>query len=209
MTNSLSFPRQGDKLNSDFFEEYLVRLLEERDRIGLTDMIHEIDAIMITVDPGHSIRYIGELALMTPYHYLVTLESEDHWTHILRVDMNSPDFLVREVKDPAIQGVFRSLNEVYPIGMRKPNSRYMGEILRVSNLHEVVECQREREFRFFSQDQIRKLQLPGNLAISKPSPYTHNIVAYMERPTDQIRTYALGVSSIRNDVQEVLSLIHI
>lgn len=203
MTESLSFPRQGDKQNSDFFEEYLVRLLEERDRSGLTDIIHEIEAIMITVDPGHSIRYIGELSLMTPYHYLVTLESEDHWTHILRVDMNSPDFLVREVKDPSIQGVFRSLNEIYPIGMRKPNSRYMGEILRVDNLHEVVEKQKEREFRFFSQDQIRRMQLPGNLAISKPSPYTHNIVSYMERPLDQIRTYALGVSAIRDDVQEV------
>jgi hypothetical protein len=203
MTDSLSFARQGDKLNSDFFEEYLVRLLQERDQIGLTDMVYEIDAIMITVDPGHSIRYIGELALMTPYHYLVTLESEDHWTHILRVDMSSPDFLVREVKDPAIRGIFRSLNEVYPIGMRKPNSRYMGEILRVSNLHDVVECQKQRGFRFFSQDQIRKLQLPGNLAVSKPSPYTHNIVAYMERPENQIRTYALGVSSIRSDVQDV------
>lgn len=203
MTESLSFPRHGDKLNSDFFEEYLVRLLEERDHSGLTDMVHEIDAIMITVDPGHSIRYIGELALMTPYHYLVTLESEDHWTHILRIDMNSPDLIVREVKDASIHGIFRSLNEVYPIGMRKPNSRYMGEILRVSNLHDVVECQKQREFRFFSQDQIRKLQMPGNLAISKPSPYTHNIVAYIERPPEQIRTYALGVSSIRNDVQEV------
>jgi len=203
MTDSLSFARQGDKLNSDFFEEYLVRILQERDQIGLTDMVHEIDAIMITVDPGHSIRYIGELSLMTPYHYLVTLESEDHWTHILRVDMSSPDFLVREVKDPAIRGIFRSLNEVYPIGMRKPNSRYMGEILRVSNLHDVVECQKQRGFRFFSQDQIRKLQLPGNLAVSKPSPYTHNIVAYMERPENQIRTYALGVSSIRSDVQDV------
>jgi hypothetical protein len=79
----------------------------------------------------------------------------------------------------------------------------MGEILRVTDLHDVVSCQKEREFRFFSQDQIRRLQLPGNLAISKPSPYTHNIVAYMERPADQIRTYALGVSSIRDDVQEV------
>ena len=48
MTHSLSFARQGDKLNSDFFEEYLVRLLEERDRSGLTDMVHEIDAIMIS-----------------------------------------------------------------------------------------------------------------------------------------------------------------
>jgi len=203
MTDSLSFARQGDKQNSDFFEEYLVRLLEERDRSGLTDMIHEIDAIMITVDPGHSIRYIGELALMTPYHYLVTLESEDHWTHILRVDMNSPDILLREVKDPKIKGIFRSLNEVYPIGMRKPNSRYMGEVLRVTDLHNVVECQKHREFRFFSQDQIRKLQLPGNMAVSKPSPYTHNILAYMERPIEQIRTYSLGVSAIRNDVQDI------
>ncbi len=203
MINSLSFHRQGDKVNSAFFEDYLVRLLEERDQCGLTDMVHEIDAIMITVDPGHSIRYIGELALMTPYHYLVTLESEDHWTHILRVDMSSPDILLREVKDPAIKGIFRSLNEVYPIGMRKPNSRYMGEVLRVTNLHDVVECQKQREFRFFSQDQIRKLQIPGNMAVSKPSPYTHNILAYMERPVDQIRTYALGVSAIRNDVQDV------
>ena len=203
MSTSLSFPRFGDKQNSRFFEDFLVRLLEERDRVGLTDMVHEIDAIMITVDPGHSIRYIAELCLMTPYHYLVTLESESHWTHILRIDMNSPDFVVREVKDERTRGIFRSLNEVYPIGARKPNSRYMGEILRVSDLHSTVRCQEEREFRFFSQDEIRKLELPGNMAVMKPSPYTHNIVGYMERPLDQIRVYALGLSSIRSDIQDV------
>ncbi len=202
MINSLSFARHGDKQNSDFFEEYLVRLLQERDSIGLTSMIHEIDAIMITVDPGHSTRYIAELALMSPYHYLVTLESENHWTHILRIDMNSPDLLVREVKDSNIQGIFRSLNEIYPIGSHKPNSRYMGEILRVNDLHGVVQLQQERNFRFFSQNQIRKLELPGNLGVSKPSPYTHNIVAYIERPEEHLRIYALGVSSIRSDVQD-------
>ena len=200
--NSLSFTRNGDKQNSDFFEEYLVRLLEERDSIGLTDMIHEIDAIMITVDPGHSIRYIAELALMSPYHYLVTLESENHYTHILRVDMNSPDLLIREVKNSSIQGIFRSLNEIYPIGSHKPNSRYMGEILRVDDLHGVVQLQQQRDFRFFTQDQIRKLDLPGNLAISKPSPYTHNIIGYMERPQEQLRVYALGVSNIVPEVQD-------
>ncbi len=203
MTVSTAFPRQGDKENSPFFEEYLLRLLEERDRSGLTDMIDQVEAIMITVDPGHSVRYIGELTLMTPYHYLVTLESESHWTHILRVDMYSPDFLVREVKDRRTRGIFRSLNEVYPIGRHKPNSRYMGEILRVKDMHSVVECQRAREFRFFSQDETRKLELPGNLSIVKPSPYTHNIVGYMERPSDQIRTYALGISNINPEVQEV------
>ena len=44
--------------------------------------------------------------------------------------------------------------------------------------------------------------MPGNVAISKPSPYTHNVVAYMERQPDQLRVYALGISDIRSDVQE-------
>ena len=78
MSQSLSLPRYGDKENSRFFEDYLLRLLEDRDRVGLTDMIYQIDGIMLTVDPGHSIAYIAELCLMTPYHYLVTLESESH-----------------------------------------------------------------------------------------------------------------------------------
>ena len=202
MTNSLGFPRHGDKQNSEFFETFIQRLLEDRDRVGLTDMIHEIEALMITVDPGHSIDYVAELALMTPYHYLVTLESESHWTHVLRIDMDSPDFLVREVKDPNIRGIFRSLNEVYPIGARKPNSRYMGEILRVTDQHGVTALQREREFRFFSQDDVRKLELPGNVAWGKPSPYTHNLIGYMERAVDEVRVYSLGVSAIRSDVNE-------
>jgi hypothetical protein len=129
--NSLKFDRHGDKEHSPFFEENLIRLLEERDRLGLTSIIHEIDALMITVDPEHSIEYVAELALMTPYHYLVTLETEKHWTHVLRIDLNSPDILLREVKDPNFRGIFRSLNEIYPVGAKKPNSRYMGEIIRI------------------------------------------------------------------------------
>jgi hypothetical protein len=199
--NSLKFDRHGDKEHSPFFEENLIRLLEERDRLGLTSMIHEIDALMITVDPEHSIEYVAELALMTPYHYLVTLETEKHWTHVLRIDLNSPDILLREVKDPNFRGIFRSLNEIYPVGAKKPNSRYMGEIIRVSDLHSVVQMQLQREFRFFNQDEVRKLELPGNIAVSKPSPYTHNIVAYLERQADEPRVYALGVSVIRPDVQ--------
>ncbi|MEJ2479565.1 MAG: hypothetical protein P8Y78_05185 [Acidihalobacter sp.] len=202
MANSLEFARHGDKRNSEFFETYLNRLLEERDRVGLTDMIHEIEAMMITVEPGHSIAYIAELALMTPYHYMVTLESESHLTHILRIDLDSPDLLIREVKDAATRGIFRSLNEVYPVGNHKPYSRYIGEILRVDNLHQVVELQRAREFRFFTPDDVRKLELPGNLAVSKPSPYTHNIIAYMERTPEEHRVYSLGVSRIDAAAQE-------
>lgn len=198
--SSLGFPRYGDKANSAFFEEFLLKLLEERDRVGLTSAIRQIDALMITVEPGNSIAYVAEFCLMTPYDYLVTLESQDHYTHVLRIDMSAPDILIREVKDPNTRGIFRSLNEVYPIGAHKPNSRYMGEVFRVDNVHEVVELQKSRDVRFFNQDQIRRLELPGNLAVVKPSPYTHNIVGYWERPESDIRVYALGWSSIRADV---------
>jgi len=100
MTPSLSFSRAGDKKNSPEFEDYLGGLLEERDRIGLTDCIRQIDALMITVEPSHAVAYVAELCVMTPYHYLVTLESESHFTHVLRIDMSAPDLLVREVRSP-------------------------------------------------------------------------------------------------------------
>ncbi len=200
---STGLPRNGDKLNSEFFETYLPRLLEERDRCGLTDMIGGIEALMITVEPGNSIEYIAELALMTPYHYLVTLDSPRHLTHILRIDMNSPDILLREVKDPGYHDIFRNLNDLHPSGAQRPHSRYLGEILWVSDRERVLELQQAREFRFFSADALAGLDLPSNASFSKPSPYTHNVVGYMEREPNAVRVYhPLGNCSIMPHAQD-------
>jgi hypothetical protein len=201
MFDSNSFQRFGDKQNSAFFEEYLHRVLAERDRCGLTDMIGGIEALMIAVEPGKSLEYIAELALMTPYHYLVTLDGPKHMTHVLRIDMNSPDILLREIKDPDYTDLFRSLNDQYPVGSRRPHSRYLGEILRVTNRLDVVAMQQEREFRFLTMGQLTELDLPLNFSVSKPSPYTQNVVGYMERPSDGIRVYQHGVSIIMADAQ--------
>ena len=192
MLCSTALPRFGDKKNSDFFEEYLQRLLTERDRSGLTEMIGGIEALMISVEPGNSVSYIAELALMTPYEYLVTLDSDKHMTHVLRIDMNSPDILLRETKDPKHIDIFRSLNDLYPVGSRRPHSRYLGEILLTSDRHQVVALQQQREFRFFQVGQLAELDLPLNVSLSKPSPYTQNVVGYMERPVDGIRVYQHG-----------------
>lgn len=192
MICSTTLPRCGDKKNSDFFEDYLPRLLEERDRCGLTEMIGGIEALMISVEPGNSVEYIAELALMTPYQYLVTLDSEKYLTHILRIDMKSPDILLREPKSPGYSDIFRGLNDLYPVGARRPHSRYLGEILLATDRHQVVAMQQEREFRFFTFGQLAELDLPLNVSLSKPSPYTQNVVGYMERPLDAIRVYQHG-----------------
>jgi hypothetical protein len=76
MTASLSFARAGDKQNSPQFEDHLGRLLEERDRIGLTEAIRQVDALMITVEAQPLGRPCRRVCVMTLYHYLVTLESE-------------------------------------------------------------------------------------------------------------------------------------
>ena len=192
MPCSTNLPRFGDKKNSEFFEDYLTRLLEERDRSGLTDMIGGVEALMISVEPGNSVEYIAELALMTPYQYLVTLDSEKHLTHVLRIDMNSPDILLREPKNPGYSDIFRSLNDLYPVGARRPHSRYLGEILLSTDRHQVVALQQQREFRFFPVGQLAELDLPLNVSLSKPSPYTQNVVGYMERPLSGIRVYQHG-----------------
>jgi len=201
MLVSTGQPRFGDKKNSEFFEEYLLRLLEERDSSGLTDMIGGIEALIISVEPGNSVEYITELALMTPYQYLVTLDSDKHLTHVLRIDMNSPDILLREVKHPEHNDIFRSLNDLYPVGARRPHSRYLGEILLSSDRHQVVALQQQREFRFFPVGQLAELDLPVNVSISKPSPYTQNVVGYMERPLDGIRVYHHGKCVILSSAQ--------
>lgn len=201
MLCSLNLQRFGDKQNSAFFEDYLQRLLTERDRSGLTEMIGGIEALMISVEPGNSVEYIAELALMTPYQYLVTLNSDKHLTHVLRIDMNSPDILLREVKNPEHNDIFRSLNDLYPVGARRPHSRYLGEILLTSDRHQVVALQQQREFRFFPVGQLAELDLPLNVSMSKPSPYTQNLVGYMERPVDGIRVYHHGECVILSTAQ--------
>ena len=201
MLCSTDKPRYGDKKNSDFFEDYLPRLLEERDRVGLTELIGGIEAMMISVEPGNSVEYIAELALMTPYQYLVTLDSDKHLTHVLRIDMNSPDILLREPKSNDDSDIFRSLNDLYPVGARRPHSRYLGEILLTSDRHQVVALQQEREFRFFQVGQLADLDLPLNVSLSKPSPYTQNIVGYMERPMNGIRVYQHGECIILGSAQ--------
>lgn len=201
MLCSTQMPRFGDKQNSEFFEIYLNRLLEERDRSGLTEMIGGIEALMISVEPGNSVEYIAELALMTPYQYLVTLDSDQHMTHVLRIDMQSPDILLREVKKTEHVDIFRSLNDLYPVGARRPHSRYLGEILLAQDRHAVVAEQQQREFRFFSVGELADLDLPLNVSLSKPSPYTQNLLGYMERPVDGIRVYHHGECVILSAAQ--------
>ena len=156
MSNSLQYERHGDKENSSFFEDYLVRLLEERDRVGLTDMIFEIDALMLTVDPGHSIDYISELCLMTPYHYLVTLEGIDtiarrRYRRLRRIVGNVVRYNERLLE------VFRQAALPRPDGKGAKAVVLVGD----SDLESVVEWRAEKAGLHFSRPTDVDALLPG------------------------------------------------
>jgi hypothetical protein len=73
--------------------------------------------------------------------------------------------------------------------------------LLANDRHAVVAEQQQREFRFFSVGQLAELDLPLNVSMSKPSPYTQNLLGYMERPVDGIRVYQHGECVILSAAQ--------
>jgi hypothetical protein len=57
MTNSITFPDNGDKQDSSFFNEYLVHLLEDRKHWGLTVQIESFMMIGYVQHFGESQGY--------------------------------------------------------------------------------------------------------------------------------------------------------
>ncbi|MEM9683395.1 MAG: hypothetical protein AAF942_09030, partial [Pseudomonadota bacterium] len=59
----------GDKKNSDFFNEYRLKIYDRRRKSGLEDLLGGIAALVVQVDHGDAMNYLEELYLMTPYRF--------------------------------------------------------------------------------------------------------------------------------------------
>ena len=53
----------GDKKNSDFFNEYRLKVFERRKKSGLEDLLKNICALVVQVETGDAISYLEELYL--------------------------------------------------------------------------------------------------------------------------------------------------
>ena len=98
------FEREGDKKNSDFFEEYLLKIYEARDKSGLTANIGDIHSIYVQVQPGDAAKYIAELSLMSLYRYERSYEYNGCRHHLLRIADEAPDFVVVEPIQKILRG---------------------------------------------------------------------------------------------------------
>ena len=178
MTNySQKFQRQGDKKNSDYFEEYIEKIYERREKSGLNDLLGNIRAITIQVEDAQG--YMEELYLMTPYRFHLAFNTDSHHIRILRIKPEYPDLILLQPNAADYHDIFSDLNNLYPNSRKKPRTRYLGEIFHTKNLQETHDLLSEQQVRFLDQSPNSFLA-HDQLRFTVPSYYSSNILGYTE-----------------------------
>ncbi|MCP4477986.1 MAG: hypothetical protein GY818_07850, partial [Planctomycetaceae bacterium] len=126
----------GDKKNSDFFNEYRIKIYERRVASGIDDLLGKIRALAVQVDTGDGLPYLAELYTMTPYRLRASYVSDTHKIYILESQPEFPRFIVLEPLDPEYEDDIRRMNMLYPLAMKKPNARYIGEIFHTQDMEQ-------------------------------------------------------------------------
>lgn len=180
------FKRHGDKQNSVYFEEYLLKIYKQRDEMKLTENVRKIEAVVVEVDEGSADNYLAELSLMTLYSYQFSWVFEGYRWHLMRIDMQSPDLLVRELIDEkVVKFDFAKAQGVFGTDLNKyVRTRYVGEIYAVADMSLL-----KSQFDYLKVDMMNVLENKDNKIFwTRPSVYTWNQLGYVKESTK--REYA-------------------
>ena len=191
--NPATYVPQGDKRNSAFFEEYRAKIYERRLSLGLDQVLGSMRGLIIHLDTGDGLAYLGELALMTPYRLQASYISATHRIFVLCSQPQFPRMLVMEPLSPSYEDDIKQLNMVYPLAQRKPNARYVGEILQTSDLKSTQELLESCNIRFHypGETQNSFYTLPS-WRFTVPSDFTHNRLGYSARDLNDPDSLELG-----------------
>ena len=83
MINPLKYTPKGDKKNTDYFNEYRMKIYKRRQESGLSDLLGNICAVVVQVQTGDGLAYLKELYAMTPYRYRASYLSKTHKIYCL------------------------------------------------------------------------------------------------------------------------------
>lgn len=133
MINPLQYVPKGDKHNSNYFDEYRVKIVERRIACGLNELIGDMCAVVVQVQTGDAIDYLKELYAMTPYRYSASYISSTHKIYCLVNRKDAPLFIVTEPLDPNFRDDISRINKMYPNAREKFNARYVGEIFKTKD----------------------------------------------------------------------------
>ena len=183
----------GDKKNSDFFNEYRLKIYERRKSSGLEELLDRICALVVQVEKGDALAYLEELYLMTPYRLLCCYMNETHRMYFLESKPEFPHFIVLEPFDAHFEDDLTRLNMLYPLARAKPNARYVGEVFSVKDLAETRNVLESHNIRFHYPDETEnKFFSNPHFYFTFPSSLTGNRVGYTPKRKYDVQTMEVG-----------------
>ena len=173
----------GDKKNSDEFNEYLPKVYERRISSGISDLVGNMAAAIVSVDADKAVPYIAELTLMTPNRFEAAYTSDTHNIYVLRCREESaaaqPLLFVLEPRDGNYEDELTWMNKLYANAAATPNARYVGEIYYSSDINETGKILSSHDIRFEDPAEVRNRFFGNpNFLFSNLSDYTGNRIAY-------------------------------
>ena len=115
MIDLATYHPQGDKKNSDFFNEYPAPgLRAPRRGRARPDRRATMAGVVIQVEHGDGINYLAELAVMGPYRLVEARLSETHRVYLLRSQPEFPRLIVLEPLAPTLRGRDHALERAVP-----------------------------------------------------------------------------------------------
>ncbi len=204
----LQYKPRGDKKNTLFFQEYLPLVYERRARSGIDELVGSMAAVVIQVGHGHAVRYMAELALLGPYRFQECWLMDTHRVYLLAADPFWPRMILLEPLTSAFEDEITRWNSMYPLAMKHPNARYVGEVYYTSSAKATRDVLEAQNIRFLypgetkNQFYAHQHYAHEHLIFSFLSDHTYNRVGYVDLPLDSLAPLDLGDRVLLDDDTE-------
>ena len=196
----MSYAPLGDKKNSDFFNEYRLKIFERRKSSGVEDLLGNIFALVVQVETGDALAYMEELYLMTTYRFTHAFVSDTHKIYFMESKLEYPRFIVLEPLDARFMDDLTRLNNLYPLASKKPNARYVGEIFTTADLGGTRKVLESHNVRFHYPDETEnKFFSNPHFYFTFRSSITENRVGCTPADTFDLESPAIGQRILLRD----------
>ena len=188
-----NYTPMGDKENSAFFDEYVLKIYDRRSACGLDEIVGDMRGVVVQVQNGDATNYMAELTAMGPYRYVAVRVSSTHRIYVLQSQPEFPRLFVLEPLSADYEDRMTQWNLMYPLSARKPNARYIGEVYAADSLSAVREALEPQSIRFvYDGDSVNDFYSREHLGFTFLSDYTYNRVGYVDVDIDDIDALGLG-----------------
>ncbi|MEM7441812.1 MAG: hypothetical protein AAF414_00640 [Pseudomonadota bacterium] len=189
----MTYEPKGDKKNSDFFNEYRIKIFERRRSSGLEDLVGNMRAPVIQVDHGDGVDTMAELYVMTPYRFTASYLGDTHRFFVMHNRPEYPALIIMEPLSPAFVDFISRFNRMYPLAKNKPQSRYVGELFAAKDLDQTRTVLESHNIRFeYPGDTENPFYTADGFLFSVPSDYTYNRVGYTTKDLNDPDSLGLG-----------------